>query len=80
MEEIEIQAIKKAIEACEWERDHWGKLPCDQCDRYPEVVTQTTAENDSICRQCIEKEIIRKQKIEQRMQKWKNRLKGENNE
>ena len=75
MEENEIKAILKAIETCEWERDHWGKPPCDQCDRYPQVVTKTTAEKDSICCQCITQEIARKEKVELKIKKWKNKLK-----
>lgn len=77
MEDIELQrnAIKKAIENCEWNRDHWGKPPCEQCDRYSQVVTQTTANKDSICQQCIAKEEARQQKIEQKIHYWKNKLK-----
>ena len=78
MEELEIQAIKKVIENIEWERDHWGHN-CYQCEQFPQVL-HTTPENESVCWQCIENEKKRLQKIEERLNKWNNKLKEKMNE
>lgn len=78
MEELEIQAIKKIIANIEWERDHW-KHDCNQCNYFPEVL-HTTSDTNSICIKCAEQEEQRLQKIEERLNKWNNKLKEKLNE
>lgn len=79
MEEIKIQAIKKVIENIELEKNR--RQDCYQCRHFPESLHEYgSAETDPICQECVKKEKQRLQECEKRLEKWKNKLKGENNE